>query len=70
MLPGLALNLAPGSSFQGKMPPDVFWLLSVELQGPQHMLPHLWRMPQWLAWGCYFVLAALALDRRAFIATN
>ena len=43
-----------------------FWLLSVELQSPQHMLPHLWRMPQWLAWGCYLVLAALAiLDRPA-----
>ena len=53
VLPGLAVNVAPGSSLQGNMPADVFWLLSVELQGPQHMLPHLWRMPQWLAWGCY-----------------
>ena len=59
VLPGLAVNLAPGSSLQGNMPADVFWLLSVELQSPQHMLPHLWRMPQWLAWGCYLVLAAL-----------
>jgi hypothetical protein len=25
------------------------------------MLPHLWRMPQWLAWSCYLVLAALAI---------
>jgi len=64
VLPGLAVNLAPGPSLLGDMPVDVFWLLSVELQSPQHMLPHLWRMPQWLAWGCYLALAALAiLDR-------
>ena len=61
VIPGLAVNVAPGSSLQGTMPTDVFWLLSVELQGPQHMLPHLWRMPQWLAWGSYLILAALAL---------
>ncbi|MFI5454997.1 MAG: DUF6798 domain-containing protein [Isosphaerales bacterium] len=64
VLPGLAVNLTSGPSLLGDMPVDVFWLLSVELQSPQHMLPHLWRMPQWLAWGCYLVLAALAmLDR-------
>jgi hypothetical protein len=62
VLPGLAVNILPGSSLQGNMPAGAFWLLSVELQGPQHMLPHLWRMPQWLAWGCYLVLAALALS--------
>jgi hypothetical protein len=61
VIPGLALNLAGARSPQGNMPADVFWLLSVELQSPQHMLPHLWRMPQWLAAGCYLVLAALAL---------
>ena len=63
VLPGLAVNVAPGSSLQGTMPADVFWLLSVELQSPQHMLPHLWRMPQWLAWCCYLILGALALER-------
>jgi hypothetical protein len=61
VLPGLALNLAGSRSPQGNLPADVFWLLSVELQSPQHMLPHLWRMPQWLAAGCYLVLSALAL---------
>ena len=61
VVPGLALNLAGGGSPQGNLPTDVFWLLSVELQSPQHMLPHLWRMPQWLAAGCYLVLSALAL---------
>jgi hypothetical protein len=65
VLPGLAVNLAPGPSLLGDMPVEHFWLLSVELQSPQHMLPHLWRMPQWLSWGCYLVLAALALlDQR------
>ncbi len=61
VLPGLAVNLAGGRSPQGNMPGDVYWLLSVELQSPQHMLPHLWRMPQWLAAGCYLALAALAV---------
>ena len=61
VIPGLAINLAPGSSLVGDMPAHDFWLLSAELQSPQHMLPHLWRMPQWLAWGCYLVLTALAL---------
>jgi len=64
VIPGLAVNLAPGPSLVGNMPADVFWLLSVELQSPQHMLPHLWRMPQWLSWGCYLALAALAILHR------
>jgi hypothetical protein len=64
VLPGLAINLVAGPPLLGNMPADVFWLLSVELQSPQHMLPHLWRMPQWLAWGCYLVLAAVAIVDR------
>ena len=61
MVLGLAPHLGQGAHlFQG-LPPEEFRLLSVELQGPQHMLPHLWRWPQWLAWGCYPVLAVLAL---------
>jgi hypothetical protein len=64
VLPGLAINLPRGSSLSGELPRDVFWLLSVELQSPQHMLPHLWRMPQWLSWSCYFALATLQLVSR------
>ncbi len=60
-LPGLALNLNSGASLLEGLPPSDFWTLAVELQGPQHMLPHLWRIPQWLAWASYFVLAAPAL---------
>jgi hypothetical protein len=63
LLPGLALNLVPGGSFREGLSSHDFWVLSVELQNPQHMLPHLWRMPQWLAWGCYLALAATALTR-------
>ncbi len=61
VVPGLAINVLRGTSLMGDLPGDVFWLLSVELQGPQHMVPHLWRMPQWWAWTCYFALATLQL---------
>ena len=61
VLPGLAMNVPRASALLGDLPDDVFWLLSVELQSPQHMLPHLWRMPQWLSWSCYFALAAIQL---------
>jgi hypothetical protein len=61
VVPALAINVMPGGSLQGNLPDDLFWLLSVELQSPQHMLPHLWRMPQWLAASCYLALAALSL---------
>jgi hypothetical protein len=60
VLPGLAVNFAQSSSVTSDIPADTFWLLSVELQSPQHMLPHLWRMPQWLAWSSYMALAGLA----------
>jgi hypothetical protein len=63
VLPGLALNLAPGGSLLEGLSTADFWSLAVELQSPQHMLPHLWRMPQWLAWSSYLVLAALALGQ-------
>jgi hypothetical protein len=61
VLPGLAVNRPRGATLLGGLSRDEFWLLSVELQNPQHMLPHLWRMPQWLSWACYVVLAALQL---------
>jgi hypothetical protein len=67
VLPGLAINLPQRSTLMGDLPPDLFWLLSVELQNPQHMLPHLWRMPQWLAWSSYF---ALALFQVGFLTTE
>jgi hypothetical protein len=61
VVPGLALNIR-GSRllFEGLSPEDLL-LLSAELQSPQHMLPHLWRLPQWLAWGCYPILALISI---------
>lgn len=61
VVPGLVFNLWPFTSIREGLSPEMFWLLTVELQSPQHMLPHLWRTPQWLAAGAYLVLAAVAL---------
>jgi hypothetical protein len=66
VLPGLVVNVPSGASLTGTLPESVFWLLSVELQSPQHMLPHLWRMPQWLSWSCYLTLATLQLGSGGF----
>jgi hypothetical protein len=63
LIPGLVFNLGSGGSLLNGLPPADFWVLAVELQSPQHMLPHLWRMPQWLAWASYLLLAGMALAR-------
>lgn len=60
VVPGLAINLPQQATLFGELPAPLFWKLSVEVQNPQHMLPHLWRMPQWLAWSAYPALALLA----------
>ncbi len=65
LLPGLVLNMGQGGNLLDGLPAEDFRLLSVELQGPQHMVPHLWRLPQWLAWGCYLVLAGLGWMERS-----
>ncbi len=57
--PGLAINLPQCATLFGDLPSPIFWMLSVELQNPQHMLPHLWRMPQWLAWFGFVALGWL-----------
>ena len=64
LLPWGVLYLGQAPRLQAGLPPEEFRLLSAELQNPQHMLPHLWRLPQWLAFGCYPILALLALGRR------
>jgi len=61
VVPALILNLWPFTSIREGLSPEKFWLLTVELQSPQHMLPHLWRMPQWLAAGAYLALAVVVL---------
>jgi hypothetical protein len=63
LAPALALMGGQGVRlFQG-LPPEEFRLLAVMIQGPQHMLPSTWRTSQWLGWGCYPVLALLAVGR-------
>jgi Domain of unknown function (DUF6798) len=61
VIPGLSVNLPQSATLLGDLPAPLFWKLSVELQNPQHMLPHLWRMPQWLAWFSYLALAGVQL---------
>jgi hypothetical protein len=61
LVPALGLFGGGGERLFRGLSPDDFRLLSAYVQSPQHMLPHLWRMPQWLAWGCYPVLALLTL---------
>ena len=61
LAPALAFNAGQaGRLFEG-LPAEEFRTLAVLIQGPQHMLPSSWRASQWLAWGCYPVLACLAL---------
>jgi hypothetical protein len=60
-LPPLVLAARqPASLFDG-LPPDQFRTWAAYVQSPQHLVPSLWRLPQWLAWCCYPVLASLAL---------
>lgn len=61
VVPGVWINLPQPATLRGDLPAPLFWTLSVELQNPQHMLPHLWRQPQWLAWFSYLALAGLQL---------
>jgi hypothetical protein len=68
-LVGTALGMVPSLAFAGSqgrellkgLPPEELRLICAYVQSPQHMLPHLWRWSQWLAWGCYLVLALLSL---------
>ena len=65
---GVGLAMAPGAWFAATrgavvtagVPADALLRLAAYVQSPQHMIPHLWRGPQWLAWGSYFALAAVS----------
>jgi hypothetical protein len=59
VLPGLSL-VAGGKALMEGLPPADFYTLAALVQGPQHMIPHLWRLPQWLSWACYPVLAIVS----------
>lgn len=60
ILPGVAFVASGGSRLMDGLPAEDYLTLAASVQSPQHMLPHLWRMPQWLAAGCYLVLAGMA----------
>jgi len=63
LAPGLFMNVGNQDRLFAGLPSDEFRLLSLEVQGPQHMLPHLWRFPQWMAWSCFPVLALWSFYR-------
>lgn len=66
---GVGLSMAPGAWFAttrgalvtSGMPADDLLRLAGYVQSPQHMIPHLWRGPQWLAWGSYLALAGVSV---------
>ncbi len=60
LAPGVGLIAGPSGRLLAGMPLDEFREWAVRVQGPQHMLPSTWRLPQWLAFGCYPALAGLA----------
>jgi hypothetical protein len=64
LVPWGALYLGQAGRLYEGLPPAEFLLLCAELQSPQHMLPHLWRLPQWLALGCTVILAVQAMARQ------
>jgi hypothetical protein len=66
IVPAAFLHGGQGSRLFEGLPVEEFRLLSAYVQSPQHMIPHLWRWPQVAAWGCYLVLAALALFETPF----
>ena len=64
LLPAALLHGGGGAAmFRGLSRAD-YLLLGAYVQSPQHMLPHLWRRPQWLAWGATMLLAVVALLRK------
>jgi hypothetical protein len=61
LAPSLVLMASQGEALLAGLPQEEFRFLTFYVQSPQHMMPHLWRIPQWLAWLCYPVLAGLSL---------
>jgi hypothetical protein len=61
-VPGLLAHGGRGVSLFDGLPEPEFRLLSFNVQGPQHMLPHLWRAWQWAAGFAYLGWALLGLS--------
>lgn len=64
LLPTVLLQAPQRSALFEGLDPETFRLLSFQVQGPQHLIPHLWRPWQWFAWAGYLVLAALTIADR------
>jgi hypothetical protein len=65
LLPGVLPNLLQGRRLFEGLTPEELRRIGVELQMAQHMVPSLWRKPQWLAWGGYVAVGAMSLFRVA-----
>jgi hypothetical protein len=61
LLPAIiALPATTRVLFEG-MDPAQYHVVAAYVQSPQHMVPHLWRFPQWLAWFAYLAAAGLGI---------
>ncbi|WP_169977187.1 DUF6798 domain-containing protein [Tautonia rosea] len=61
LLPTVLIQAPQKAALFAGLDPETFRVLSFTVQGPQHMLPHLWRPMQWLAWFGYVALAGVTL---------
>ena len=64
LVPALILHGGGGSGMLRGLSREEYLLLAAYVQSPQHMIPHLWRRLQWLAWAGMLALAALTLLER------
>ena len=62
LTPSLLRLPAQGERLLAGLPPEQMRVWAALVQSPQHLLPHLWRLPQWLAWACFPLLAGLSLN--------
>lgn len=61
LAPSFMLMASQGGRLFAGLSADDFRSLCLEIQSPQHMLPHLWREPQWLAFFCFPIWAGLGV---------
>jgi hypothetical protein len=60
LIPGVSPSLGASSTLFDGLDPATFRTLALFVQGPQHMVPHLWRWSQWCAAAMFPALAILA----------
>lgn len=59
LLPTLVTLPAQSSALLEGLPQQDYKLLAAYVQNPQHLVPSLWRLPQWLAWFAFPLLAGI-----------